>query len=127
MAAMPMPSVIIPPAAVEKAVRTMFVNLEKSRMVLGVVDDNYEQAAPPPQPVATAANPLVRPRTPKLLLSFGVAQISLLWLVRQCCLRCPLPAIVPTKPRCQWACRQRLRRPAPSYLLPAVYTTALLC
>lgn len=68
--------------AVEKAVRTMFENLEKGRVVLGVADECYAAAAPPPPPAPAAARqPLVRPRSPKLLLSFGVAQVSLLWLV----------------------------------------------
>lgn len=50
------------------------------------------EPAKPAQPAAptAAASPsaaLVRPVSPKLLLSFGVAQVSLLWLVSQrvCC------------------------------------------
>jgi hypothetical protein len=62
----------------------MFEKLEKGRVVLGGVDECYAAAAPAPTPTPAPQAPrhaLVRPRSPKLLLSFGVAQVSLLWLV----------------------------------------------
>lgn len=41
-------------------------------------------AAPPPEPPLPPAQQFVRPRSPKLLVSVGVAQVSLLWLVSAC-------------------------------------------
>ena len=87
--------------AVEKAVRTMFSYLERSRTMLGsgengnpdssvaaaeaaaaaAAGDPAVATADPYQQQQAAAPPLVRPRSPKLLLSVGVSQVSLLWLV----------------------------------------------
>lgn len=71
------------PSAVEKAVHSMFDYLERTTCI------PYPASAEPAKPAAPAAPAaavppsaaLVRPVSPKLLLSFGVAQVSLLWLV----------------------------------------------
>ena len=89
--------------AVEKAVRAMFSYLERSRSTLdgGISDSEAAAAAAAADEVAAgaaadpyeqqqaAAPPLVRPRSPKLLLSVGVSQVSLLWLV-SCAALAPL-------------------------------------
>jgi hypothetical protein len=85
--------------AVEKAVRAMFSYLERSRSMMdgGISDSAAASAeaaataaaeeaaagatADPYEQQQAAAPPLVRPRSPKLLLSVGVSQVSLLWLV----------------------------------------------
>jgi hypothetical protein len=79
----------------------MFSYLERSRSTLdgGISDSEAAAAAAAADEVAAgaaadpyeqqqaAAPPLVRPRSPKLLLSVGVSQVSLLWLVSCAALR----------------------------------------
>ena len=77
------------PCAVEKAVHSMFDYLQRTTCIPYPAPAEPAKPAQPAAPTA-AASPsatLVRPVSPKLLLSFGVAQVSLLWLVSQrvCC------------------------------------------
>lgn len=70
-------------SAVEKAVHSMFDYLERTTCIPYPAPAEPAKPTEPAAPVA-AASPsaaLVRPCSPKLLLSFGVAQVSLLWLV----------------------------------------------
>lgn len=65
----------------------MFEYLEQSSSIpYGAPNGGPPAPAPAAAVAADAGAPgpaaeLVRPRSPKLLLSFGVAQVSLLWLV----------------------------------------------